>query len=89
MTSPANYSNSLSLREKIIYVLSVFKKESVGELSAEIMELDGIAAEESVAELTKSIEEEINNLCEEGIVKKIKEHRQKVRYVLDAEASQD
>lgn len=66
-----------------MYVLSVLKKESVGELSAEITELDGIATEEGVAELALEIEKEIERLCEEAVVKKLKEHRQKVRYVLN------
>ena len=88
MKVPTTYDSSLSLREKILYVLSVLKKESVGELSVEITELDGIAAEEGVAEITIEIEKELSQLCDEGAVSKLREHRQRVRYVLNAEATQ-
>ena len=42
MNIPATYDSSLPLREKILYVLSVLKKESVGELSVEITERDAV-----------------------------------------------
>ena len=82
MKVPTTYDSSLPLREKVLYVLAVLKKESIGELSVEITELDGIAAEEGVAELSRDIEDEISRLWEEGLVHKLKEHRQKVRYAV-------
>lgn len=89
MAIPTTYDGSLSLREKILYVLSVLKKESVGELSVEITELDGISSEEGVAEITIEIEKELNKLCDEGVVSKLREHRQRVRYVLTENAPED
>lgn len=89
MEIPKTYDSSLSLRDKILYVLSVMKKESVGELSVEIMELDGISTEEGIAEITIEIEKELNKLCGEGIVGKLKEHRQKRRFVLTGTTPDD
>ena len=80
---PENYADSRSLREKILYLLSIMEKASANEVAAEVMELDGIATEESVGDITREIEEELNKLFEEEVVLKLKEHRQKVRYVLN------
>jgi flagellar basal body-associated protein FliL len=82
MDTVTKYDSSLPLREKVLYVLSILKKESINELSVEIMELDGLSTEEGVSELTIEIEREINRLHEEGVVTKVKEHRQKTRYIL-------
>ena len=82
MAASLKYNSTSSVREKILYVLSTLEKASIDEMSMEIMELDGIATEEGVADTTIEIENEVNRLCHDGIVNKLKEHRQKVRYVL-------
>jgi predicted Zn-ribbon and HTH transcriptional regulator len=72
-----------TLREKVLYILSIQKKGSAGEIAAEITELEGISAEEEVADLTKDISEELEKLHEEGILEEIKEHRQKRRFLFN------
>jgi hypothetical protein len=76
------YDKSKPLRDKIIYVLSVMEKASPHEVAGEIMELDEISTEDGVEDISIDIENEIEKLCEEGIVSKLKEHKQKRRYVL-------
>ena len=79
------YDQSKSLRDKILYVLSVMEKASWHEVAMEIIELDEISTEEGVADVSVEIENELDKLYEEGIVTKLKEHRQKRRYVLNKE----
>jgi hypothetical protein len=82
MATTGKYDPSHSLREKILYVLSTMEKGSAGEVAQEVMELDGVSSEDGVADITHDIDEELKKLCHEGVVDKLKEHRQKVRYVL-------
>lgn len=82
MRTNGKYDSSYSLRDKILYVLSVMEKASANEVAMEITELEDISTEEGVAEVTIEVENGINKLCDEGVVHKPKEHRQKVRYVL-------
>ena len=82
MEKANKYDSAMPLREKILYVLSTLEKASAGEVAAEIMELDGLAAEEEVADTTVDVEKQLDKLHEEGIVEKLREHRQKLRYVV-------
>lgn len=77
------YTEAKTLREKIVYLLTVMKKGSAPELAMEVAEMEGISSEEGLADLTISIGQELHKLCEEGIVFKLKEHRQKLRYTLE------
>ena len=83
MPTVEKYNLSKSLRDKIVYVLSVMEKASPQEVASEIMELEGISTEDGVEDVSIDIESEIDKLCDEGIVIKIKEHRQKRRYALN------
>ena len=83
MIIPEKYTDAHTLRDKVLYVLSVQEKGSANEVAMEIMELEGISTEEGVADLTREIEKEMARLREEGMVEKLKEHRQKVRYVVN------
>ena len=85
MQKPENYDKAMSLRDKITYLLSIMEKGAPPELAMEIAEMDGIASEEGLADLTISLEQELHKMCDEGIIKKLKEHRQKVRYALPSE----
>lgn len=80
--SQENNMENMNLQDKVKHVLSILKKGSADEVAMEIMEIQGIAAEESVAELTIETTELLEKLCEEGVVVKVKEPRQKVRYML-------
>jgi hypothetical protein len=60
------------------------EKASPHEVAAEIMELDEISTEDGVEDISIGIENELDKMCEERILNKIKEHRQKNRYPLNA-----
>jgi DNA-binding PadR family transcriptional regulator len=81
-TIAKHFSEASSIRDKILYVLSLMHKGSAAEIAAEIVELQGIASEEEVAEIAITIEQELEKLCEEGVVNELREHRQKKRYLL-------
>lgn len=81
---PQHFPETATLREKILYLLSILHKASADEVAMEIMELQGIASEDGVGALTIDVDEEIQRLCDEGLVVPIKEHRQKKRYGLFA-----
>lgn len=66
-----SYSDKWPLDKKIVYVLGLFKAASVEEITSEIVELEGIAAEEAVARMQIEVEEEIKRLEESGKVKKM------------------
>ena len=71
------------LQQLILHSLNIMKKGSADEIAMEIMEEKGISAEEEVAELIIETKEELEKLLESGLVKKIKPHREKTRYVLE------
>ena len=71
------------LQEMILHALGIMKKGSADEIAMEIMEEKGISTEEEVAELIIETKEELEKLLESGVVKKIKPHREKTRYVLE------
>ena len=79
---PQHFTEATSLREKVLYVLSILQKASVDEVTMEIMELQGVASEEGVANLTADVGEELQRMLDEGLVTVIKEHRQKKRFSL-------
>jgi DNA-binding PadR family transcriptional regulator len=81
-TIAKHFSEASSIRDMILYVLSVMHKGSAAEVAAEIVELQGIASEEEVADITITIEQELEKLLEEGLVKELREHRQRKRYLL-------
>lgn len=81
-TIPSHFDEATTLRDKIVYVLSVMHKGGPREIAAEIVELQGIASEEGVAETTVDIESELEKMEEEGLVTQVHEHRQKKRYSL-------
>ena len=87
MEKAGKYDSSMPLREKVLYVLATLEKASAGEIAVEVMELDGLAAEEEVAETTVEIEKHLEKLDEDGLIEKLREHRQKIRYVLKGQAS--
>lgn len=82
------YDPSTSLRDKILFVLSMMEKASPQEVASEIMELDGISSEEGVADITLDIEKELEKMLEEETINKLKEHRQKIRYVMNGNATE-
>jgi hypothetical protein len=77
-----HFPETATLREKILYILTVLHKASADEVAMELMEMQGIASEEGVANLTIDVEEEIQKLQEEGRIVTVKEHRQKKRFSL-------
>lgn len=79
---PQHFTEAASLKEKVLFVLSVLQKASADEVAMEIMELQGIASEEGVAALTIDVEDELANMAEQGTVIVVKEHRQKKRFSL-------
>jgi putative protein kinase ArgK-like GTPase of G3E family len=85
LSIPSHFTEAASLKEKVLYLLSMMQKASADEIAMEIMELQGIASEEGVAALIIDIEEELQRMTEEGIVTTVKEHRQKKRYSLAKE----
>jgi hypothetical protein len=82
MIVPEKYSSTSSLRDKIIYVISVLKSPTPDEVAMEIMELQGISTEDGVADLRKDTAEELKRLCAAGLVVKVKEHHKKTTYIL-------
>jgi hypothetical protein len=82
MAAVGKYDKTKILKDKILYVLSVMGKASPHEIAAEIMELDEISTEDAVEDISIEIEHELDKLCEANIVTKLREHRQKRRYVL-------
>jgi hypothetical protein len=82
MHVPDKYADSLSLTDKILFVLSVIQKGSADEVAIETMELQGTSSEDGVADLTDETANELDRLCEEGVITRVKEHRQKVRFAL-------
>jgi hypothetical protein len=78
------YDKSKPLRDKILYVLSITEKASPHEVAAEIMELDEIATEDGIEDLSADTEKEMEKLFEDGVIMRLKEHRQKRRYVLNS-----
>lgn len=82
MQDSKKYFPGLSLRDRIIYVLSVLKKPTPDEVAMEIMELQGVSTEDGVSDLVKDTKDELKKLCEQGVVLKIKERRQKTAYML-------
>lgn len=85
-TNPQNFDEALSLRDRIIHVLSIMHKGSAKEVAAEVIELQGIASEEGVEEITIDIENELEKMLEEALVVEVREHRQKKRYSLASSA---
>lgn len=79
---PQSFADAATLRDKIVFTLSLMHKGSAEELASEIAELQGIASEEGMAEINVAVEAEMEKLLDEGKVEVVKEHRQKNRYVL-------
>ena len=63
-----HYPYGSSLEEKVIAVLKLFKEPTIEEITAELIELQGIASEEGVAECSVSVEEVLNSLVAAGKV---------------------
>lgn len=82
MKLPEHFSDDLSLRDRILFVLTKLQKGSADEVAMEIMELQGISTEDGVADLTEETKQELIKLNNEGVIKKVKDHRQKSRYSL-------
>ncbi len=85
MQVPINYANSLSLKEKVLYVLSQLKKATADEVAMEIMEFQGTTTEEGVAELTIATTEALKLLQHEGLVKMETEKDKQSRYLFKAD----
>lgn len=83
MATNEKYDKSKPLRDKILYVLSVMEKASPHEVAGEIMELDEISTEDGVEDISIDIENELNELHEEGVVSRLKEHKEKRRFILN------
>ena len=79
---PQHFDETQTVREKILYTLSLLHKGSAEEIASEIAELQGLASEEGVAEMNVAVEKEIEKLLDESKVEVVKEHRQKKRYAL-------
>ena len=82
MKLPEQFSDDLSFRDRILFVLTKLHKASADEVAMEIMELQGISTEDGVSDLTYETKQELVKLFHEGIVNKVKDHRQKSRYSL-------
>jgi len=79
---PQSFAEAATLRDKIVFTLSIMHKGSVEELASEIAELQGVASEEGMAEMNVAVEAEVEKLLEESKIEVVKEHRQKKRYAL-------
>ena len=62
------YSKGFSWPSKISFVLDSMKQGSVDEVTAELIELEGIASQEGVAELTANVSEFLDKLSKIGKV---------------------
>ena len=82
MKIPTHFSDGLSFREQVLYVLHTMKKAAASEVTMELLELKGVSSEEEVAELTIETEQELGKLFEAGAILVIKEKREKNRYTL-------
>ena len=82
---PSDYAAACSLKDKILYTLSLLHKASAEEVAMEIAELQGIASEDGLSDLVADTKEEMEKLMVDGVVVRIKEHRQKLRYALKQE----
>ncbi len=80
-----HYDNTLSLKEKVLYMLSILKKATADEVAMEIMELQGTSTEEGVAELNVAVREALKELQHEGLLKMQTEKDKQIRYFLKAD----
>jgi len=74
-----SYPNNAPLKDRVLSVISLLEEPTVGEIAAEIVELQGIASEEAIAECTLNIEEALKQLIEAGAVERYSDN-EKVRY---------
>jgi hypothetical protein len=61
-----NYSKGFSWPSKIAFVLDTIKQGSVDEVTAEIIELEGLASQEGVAEVNVTVSEFLDKLSRIG-----------------------
>lgn len=83
MLLPEHFTKQLSLKEQILFVLSILKKATADEVAMELMELKGIATEEGVANLTIEVKNELKKMQEAHLLKQVTETDKQVRYVVN------
>ncbi len=83
MLLPEHFTKQLSLKEQILFVLSILKKATADEVTMELMELKGIATEEGVANLTIEVKNELKKMQEAHLLKQVTETDKQVRYVVN------
>ena len=77
-----NYPSNAPLKDRVHSIISLLEEPAVYEITAEILELQGIASEEGVAECTLNIEEALKQLIEAGAVEKYFDNG-KMRYKIN------
>lgn len=82
MEIPQHFSPALSLQQQVLFVLSLFKKASVDDITAELIELRGVAAEGAVLNLTIEVEDQLVKMHNEGLIKQIMEPGKKKNFLL-------
>lgn len=82
MLIPEHFTKQLSLKEQILFVLSILKKATADEVAIELMELKGVATEEGVANLTIEVKNELKKMQEAHILKELTEADKQVRYCI-------
>lgn len=82
MEIPQHFSPELSLQQQVLFVLSLFKKASVDDITAELIELRGVAAEGGVLNLTIEVEDQLVKMHNEGLIKQIMEPDKKKHFLL-------
>ncbi len=83
MEIPQHFSPELSLQQQVLFVLSLLKKASVDDITAELIELRGVAAEGAVLNLTIEVEDQLVKMHNEGLIKQIMEPDKKKPFLLE------
>lgn len=82
MLIPQKFSQQLTLKEQIVYVLSLLPSATADEVAMELMELKGTASKDGVADLTHDVEQALKKLHEEQVLKVVVKEDKRVHYLL-------
>lgn len=82
MGIPQHFSAELSLQHQVLFVLSLLKEASVDDITAELIELRGVATEGAVLNLTIEAEDQLEKMHNDGIVKQITEPDKITHFIL-------
>lgn len=78
-----DYPYNGTLSAKVLSIVRLLKEPTIDEISAEIIELQGVASEEGVAECTVSIVEVLKQLARAGEVKAVEAKDDQLRYAIN------